>query len=263
LIIRLHIEVLRGNILTYNYQYPLAGWVYKTIASADRGFAEFLHQEGYALNGKKFRHFTFSPLDFGLGGRGHIPNSDRFYVNTTELQLDVRFFVPEAAEKFVSGLFREQAFGLGDKINQLGCRVRGVDLVRPPAFTTYMEFVTLSPILLSVPRHGSPARYLHPITDDEAYGQVFCDNLRQKWLSLSKPMPEGEVVFTLLPETEVKKQGITIKAHTEAQTQVIPYHYRFGLRAPGPLMQLGYYSGFGLEGSMGLGCCEVVFKIER
>ncbi|MGB0432288.1 MAG: hypothetical protein ACPGLV_17570, partial [Bacteroidia bacterium] len=116
MIIRLRIEVLKGNILTYNYQYPLSAFIYKTIAKADQDFASFLHDEGYQLKGKRFKHFTFSKLDFGRSGIKPIPKSDRFYVNTREINLELRFFMPKAAEAFIVGLFNQQEFGLGDKL---------------------------------------------------------------------------------------------------------------------------------------------------
>ncbi|MBI1183325.1 CRISPR-associated endoribonuclease Cas6 [bacterium] len=257
MIVRLYIEILKGNILGYNYQYPLSGFIYKTIAKADAQFATFLHNEGYRLNEKQFKHFTFSSLNFGKGGMKHIPKSDRFYINSRTMLLELRFFIPKAAETFIIGLFNQQEFGLGDKLNRIDCHVGRVETLAVPDFSKQEAlFKTNSPILLSEPQANGHAHYLNPEKDAQ-YAAKFLENLRNKWQSLSGNVPDGEMEFSLL-EGSVKRQGIKIKAFTKAETQIIPYHFKFKLCAPEAILRLGYLSGFGVEGSMGLGCCEVI-----
>ena len=46
----------KENLLPINYQYPLASWVYKTIATGDRSYAEWLHANGFADGSKRFNY---------------------------------------------------------------------------------------------------------------------------------------------------------------------------------------------------------------
>lgn len=51
-----------GAILPINYHYPVSAWIYSRICSADIAFAEWLHENGYSLDSKHFKLFTFSEL---------------------------------------------------------------------------------------------------------------------------------------------------------------------------------------------------------
>jgi CRISPR-associated endoribonuclease Cas6 len=44
------------------YNYLLASCIYRTLATSSGGYAEWLHQEGYPLQGKHYKPFTFSQL---------------------------------------------------------------------------------------------------------------------------------------------------------------------------------------------------------
>ena len=258
MVLKLGLEIIKGNILSYNYQYPLSSFIYKTIARADGLFADFLHDEGYRMEGRQFKLFTFSPLEFGKGGLKHIPKSDRFYINNRDVSLELRFFMPKAAEYFIVGLFKNQEFGLGDRLNKIDCRVKNVETLVCPDFNDEQSFKTWSPIMLSIPRENGHAKYLHPSLDKALFEQAFIENLRNKYVSLGNEPLNADIEFSLL-DGDVKRQGIKIKAFTDAETQIIPYHFKFKLSAPNELLQLGYLAGFGLENSMGLGCCRLMY----
>ncbi len=40
--------------LPFNYQYYISAWIYKVIGSADKDFADFLHNEGFRDGNKKY-----------------------------------------------------------------------------------------------------------------------------------------------------------------------------------------------------------------
>ncbi len=68
-------------MLPLNYQYPLSAWIYKVLARGDRGFAEFLHEQGYKMeNQKTFKLFTFSNLRFPANTYRIIRGTDRMEV---------------------------------------------------------------------------------------------------------------------------------------------------------------------------------------
>ncbi len=51
-----------GNILPINYQYELSAAIYRVLSNANEAYSSWLHENGFALNGKKFKLFTFSWL---------------------------------------------------------------------------------------------------------------------------------------------------------------------------------------------------------
>ena len=85
-----------------NYQYPLSAVIYRILSSADHSYATFLHDAGYQKKDslKSFKLFTFSDLrtPFQIDG-------DRFRLLTAQAELEVCFHLPQAAEKFIRGLF--------------------------------------------------------------------------------------------------------------------------------------------------------------
>ncbi|MDR0547602.1 MAG: hypothetical protein LBG77_08535 [Dysgonamonadaceae bacterium] len=51
-----------GNQLPLNYQYELNAFIYRAIAQADSEYAGWLHENGFRLNGRSFKLFTFSRI---------------------------------------------------------------------------------------------------------------------------------------------------------------------------------------------------------
>ncbi|MDR1861282.1 MAG: CRISPR-associated endoribonuclease Cas6, partial [Bacteroidales bacterium] len=52
-----------GEWLPLSYQYELSAFVYRAIARADSDYSAWLHENGFRLDGKPFKLFTFSHLD--------------------------------------------------------------------------------------------------------------------------------------------------------------------------------------------------------
>ena len=93
----------QSALLTFNYQYPLSAAIYKIIERADSAFACFLHNEGYATGNKHFKLFTFLDIQTPFDRRG-----DRMQLRGHHAQLVVCFYMPQAAENFIKGLFMHQ-----------------------------------------------------------------------------------------------------------------------------------------------------------
>lgn len=96
-------------LLPFNYQYPISSAIYKIIQSADAKYASFLHDIGYGEGNKNFKLFTFSDIKTPL-----VKNGDRMVLQTGQAELIVCFYVPEAAENFIKGLFLNQQLQIAD-----------------------------------------------------------------------------------------------------------------------------------------------------
>lgn len=248
---------VRGNTLPVNYQYAVSSWIYKVIGRADGEYSAFLHEKGFAFNGRKFKMFTFSQLDL----RPYKVAGNEFRLLGSEISLNVRFLVDSSMENFIRGLFMHQHCGLGNGYAQTDFQVIAVEAKQPPLLNTTMRYECLSPIVVSTLRDDRSVAYVSP--EDPAFSRVFHGNLVRKHSALALhaggPEPEpprGNFSFRLL--NEPRKKGTTIKEHTAEETKVIAYLFRFELTAPVELHEVGYYAGFGEKNAMGFGCVRVM-----
>jgi CRISPR-associated endoribonuclease Cas6 len=266
---------LQGDRLPLNYQYELSAWLYRVIQAASPEFSRFLHEQGYPLGNqetatKRFKLFTFSHL--------RIPafrverEKGRIWVQSSEVFLQVSFCLEEAAEHFITGLFMNQRFGLGDRQSQIDFTISAVAALPQPTFAEKMRFRTLSPLCVSVTeeRLGKQGvtrlmpQYRSP--EDPDFAACLFNNLINKYIALAQHQLAGVgmsaqeeeplLAFRLLSPPKEKK--ILIKANTSEETKIRAYLFDFELQAPIPLLEFGYAVGFGEKNSTGFGCVEVL-----
>jgi CRISPR-associated endoribonuclease Cas6 len=245
------------NLLPLNYQYELSSWIYKVLHNGNPEFADWLHTRGFMNDKKQFRLFTFSHL---LIPERKI-DGDRLHILSSQIRLIVSMVPDEMVRHFITGLFQDQVFILGDRISQVSMRVTQVEALPVPDFSGQMRFSALSPIVISWKSQGDPyAKYLSP--SDPSYSMLFFRNLYQKRSAFPETGSQ-ESVFTdcsIKVITEPRKKGIMIKTGTPMQSKVIGYAFDFNICAPEEIIRFGYYTGFGEKNSMGFGCVELKTK---
>ena len=259
-------RISKRSFLPFNYQYFISSWIYKRIGEANANFADFLHQQGYGEGNRKFKLFCFGPLDI----KPYKVHKERGVLELfgQEVNLEVSFFLPQAAESFIKGLFMHQQLGLGDKINQVDFEVSRIESVGATLFTDSMRYRALAPICISRPpgKAEQHAQYLHPY--DKEYSHYLINNTIQKWIATCgavarngpvNELQESEIHFKCLTK-EPKSQMITIKPFTPEQTKVRGYLYDFELTAPQEVHELIYAAGLGEKCSMGFGWVEIARK---
>lgn len=253
------------NLIPINYQYPISSWIYKTIHASDSSFSSWLHDHGYSLGNRRFKLFTFSNIYF-------VPywkrQGDRIKIFSGKADLRLSFYVEQAVENFIIGLFQKQAFLVGDCHSQGRFEVKAVEGLPQPVFRNKMRFRGVQPICIS---HGSRRRnyaeYLIP--GQELYQQLFLDNLIYKYLIALRPNERFEDVKQELVEkcpielkilNQPRSKLITIKAGTKQESKVRGYMYDFELTAPIELIEFGYVAGFGEKNALGFGFVDVLQK---
>ncbi|MCK4661776.1 MAG: CRISPR-associated endoribonuclease Cas6 [Bacteroidales bacterium] len=254
---RLTLTINKGsrnsNLLPLNYQYEFSSWIYHTIHYGNKEFADWLHEQGYTKNGKKFKLFTFSNVD--------VPEykivGDRLNILCNEVCLYVSFYPIEALEHFISGLFRNQEFTIGDKKSRVAFYVKTVEKIVEPEFYDEMTFKSLSPILVSYKKNSEKkyAEYLLP--EGEKYKELFLNNLLVKYNSYNTDLDMINMIYNMDILSKPKSRLITIKANTPHESKLRGYLFDFKINAPAEIVKLGYYAGFGEKNSLGFGCCEV------
>lgn len=260
---KIHLGVARGSVLPINYQYPISSWIYKSINRADSEFAKFLHEKGYTgpKEGKPFKFFTFSKLV--------IPKreifEDRLIIKCPVIYFEVSFLIEEAVEKFITGIFQNQYFGIGDKKSNVDFEVMGIE-ARPISIESdEVKVTTHSPIVVCQPEHLNGklrAKYLSPL--DSNYKKYFLRNLIRKtenycaFTGNSIDPKWSNVLDWELLNSKVKSRMETIKADTPQQTKVRGYEYNFKIKAPKSIIEIGLASGFGEKNSLGFGCADII-----
>ena len=254
--------------LPLNYQYPLSAWIYKVLAKADVEFTNMLHNEGYQLsNGKTFKLFTFSKLNFAKHTWKIIPKTDRMDVWAKNAWLTVSFQLPEQSERFIMGLFKEQKAIIGDKHSRVEMEVASIEALKDVEIggcedvkigkCVGVKMIAKTAIVLGINVKGEENKqYVLPIHAD--YSKVFLQNLTDKYIAAGKtPIVVSDMEFKIIklyPKTSMQ----TIKAYTPAQTKVKGYYYEFELTAPKDVIEVGLNAGFGSMNALGFGFCEVV-----
>ena len=263
---RLVLQVIGTHrVLPINYQYPLHSWIYRTLQRADADFSQFLHDQGYGTGHRTFKLFTFSSL---TGTPYRIFRKEQrigFYGD--ELYLGVSFWLPEAAEHFVRGLFAGQQFRLGDAVSQVALEVVRIEAMPRPTFAPVMHYQATTPVVVSThePGHKHP-QYQAP--DAPSYAERLLMNLRRKAevaFTEATPTPNNEWAGTwnFAYLGKFRKKGVTVKQHTPQENKIIGYTYDFTLTAPLMVQQLAYYAGVGEDNSMGFGYIDVLGSTEE
>ncbi len=243
----------RGSVLPMNYQYELSSWIYKVLNEGDLLFASWLHDHGYKALNKPFKLFTFSNFfipDYRITG-------DRLEIKSDNINLILSFLPDEAITHFITGLFRERHFMIGDKKSQVAFEITQVSALKNPEFDEKMVFRTISPIFVSVLDLIKGGQiYISPESDK--YSEQIHQNLQDKYEAFNNRKPDPE-----WPKTQIrllskpKSKLIVIKAGTPEMSRLKAYNFTFEISGSRELIGTGYWGGFGKLGSQGFGCVEM------
>ena len=256
--------------LLFNYQYPLQAWIYKLLHQADAQYADFLHEKGYAVpdSNKSFKHFTFSSLVIPKMDRPK-PGDAYMNIRSEEISLIVSFYIDQAAESFIIGLFQNQKISLYNRDYQADFIVERVETIPvniPEGAMLTVKLQTLSPMVISE-KVEDMDQYLPP--DHEKFTQFLVQNVIDKYLSvqdgpgliMDATAAQQLVKFKLLPDQKIKQRKMLVKEGKKgSQTKVVGYYnFTFTLTAPRQMLEVAVASGIGKYSStLGCGCCEIL-----
>lgn len=243
------------KVFPINYQYELSSWIYHVLYQGDKEFATWLHDQGYQFEGKRFRLFGFSKLDFRPFGF----REDRIIMHGEFATFELGFALPASAHHFLKGLFAQQEFSLGDRVSQVRLRVFSVEMVPTPSFIAYgTRFRAFSPVCVSRPQANGGAKYLAP--EDPEYVARLCNNLLRRMKSYHQalgdfwtPPDYDPDLFQFELLTEPRQKLITIAAHTPQESKIKGYTYDFKLACDPSWMDFMWKSGLGEKNAQGFG----------
>ena len=141
--IKITCDIGEGIHLPINYNYFLASAIYGFLRESDPEYADFLHQDGYELENRHFKLFTFSQL---MAKRREI-RGDQIHFRSP-----LTWYVSSSQEPFLEN-FAAALMGAGIlQIERHKLRVQDVEVLRQPRFGPQMTFRCLSPITMSTKR---------------------------------------------------------------------------------------------------------------
>lgn len=245
-----------GNILPLNYQYEQSAVIYRILSYAGGEFSTWLHNNGFTLGNKKFKLFTFSRLivpQYKIDTKRQV-----MLIHSKTVEWMISFLPERATETFITGVFRNQTFQLGNKDHVVQFRIKEIQILPEPAFREDgMDFQTLSPICISQRTPDLKTKYLSP--DDPIAKTAFLQSLLNRYEAFygnPYPLSPDTINYDLKILTPPKPVLITIKAGLPEETKIKGYLCRFHITAPAPLLRVMYDSGAGEKGSLGFGCVE-------
>ena len=246
--------------LPVNVNHLISSLIYQIVSNSSSEFAKKLHEQGYRLDKRTFKLFTFSPL-IPVGHRRWRMNGDgTMTTDAGNVSLLISSGKAEFVEHLVIGLLHQPFVQVGRQ----RFRVETVKKLDPPEIGDDMQFIMLSPLVCSAKREGEKyPQYLMP--GDEEFERVLLENLLGKYAALhGKPFEDDntELQFEVPEEYLDRKQGkisklITLKEGSPDETKVRGTFAPFRLRVPQPLMEVGYYCGFGGLNAQGFGMVKV------
>lgn len=253
--------VHKPALLPFNYQYPLSSAIYKIIQLADSGFAAFLHNSGYRNSGKSFKLFTFSDIRTPF-----VKSGDRMQLQTGEAELIVCFYMPQAAENFIKGLFINQQLQIADSKTKTTFEVIQVESLPQTIAADAATYILqpLSPLVVGKKNSSGHYDYRSPQDND------FIEWLLQNWLEKYRVVYDAD-------ENEIQKvkqkiriavrsfrhspqqRLIAIKGGTDAETKIRGYmKFQLEVTAPEEMMALALGAGLGLYNAQGMGCVKII-----
>ena len=141
--IKITCDIGEGIRLPINYNYFLASAIYGFLRESDPEYANFLHQDGYELENRRFKLFTFSQL---MAKRREI-RGDQIHFRSP-----LTWYVSSSQEPFLEN-FAAALIGVGIlQIEGHRLQVQDVEVLRQPRFGPQMTFRCLSPITMSTVR---------------------------------------------------------------------------------------------------------------
>ena len=246
--------------LPFNYQYPLSAAIYKIIQSADHEFAAFLHDKGYGKEGKSFKLFTFSDIKTPF-----LKSGDRMLLRSGDAEVIICFYVPQAAENFLKGLFLNQHIQIADAKSKTTFLV--VQVERLPEGALNGHAIVLQPLSpLVVGKKNSRGHYDYRSPEDADFTDCLLHNWLEKYktiynadeLELEALKQNVHIAVRMFPHPP-QQRLITIKGGAEAETKIRGYtKFRLEMTAPKEMMELALGAGLGLYNAQGMGCVGVV-----
>lgn len=236
------------------YNYALQGFIYRHLSSE---LATFLHNEGYPLEKRKFKFFTFSRL---LG---------KFRINSKEEKISfigpVSFYLSSPKDQIIQQFadtllrFPEVTFSRNQLI------ISNIEAFPKPSLQDDVTIRMLSPLTVYstlFSANGKKKTYYYSPFEEE-FSQLLRANILKKYQALQgKPYPEksNPSYFEISPQKIGRNSEKIIKYTPSAgpYTLIKAWLGRYRIQGNSELISLAYDTGLGSKNSQGFGMFAIL-----
>jgi len=260
--VKLVLSAVEGREIPLNYYYYLSSAIYKILEESSPQFSDFLHNQGYKLEGKKYKLFTFSLIFNRMKIAGNS-----FFLLDRHVTLYISFpDFNKFLENLVTGAVKISSIYI-DKTHFL---IEEFAVHPQPEFTDNMKFTLLSPMVIStkIDKNGrTQQHYFRYYEDLDEQNRILTQNLSNKYALTCNRQPQGDVKIKWDEEyiARLNAQGkrATAKATIPkdgVNIEIIGNKLPFTISGNPELIKTGYECGFGEKNSMGFGMAEEVVR---
>lgn len=230
--------------LPVQYGHLLQGLIYRQMENPV--LRNYLHDQGFALEKRRFKLFTFSRL---MGRAARYNQAAGRLVLTPPLRLVVCSPIPFILQELGTGFLRQGQVWLGD----VSLTVKEMATAAPRVRQNTLRVRMLSPLVTySTLDNADGRRYTYYYSPFEPrFGELIGANLAKKHLLIhGHPAPTDD--FAIRP---VRVEDRDLKVTYYKKTVVKGWMGEYELRGSPDLLQVALDAGLGAKNSQGYGCC--------
>lgn len=248
--IKILADVGDGLTIPINYNHWLSATIYHYLARSNGEYADFLHNDGYIVEKKHFKLFTFSQL---------MARQRRVQSQTIHFGSPLVWYVSSPIERFLTHfadtLLTEGRLSAGPH----RLHIREVTVPRVPIFTSEMHFRCLSPIVMSTSREQNGKLRCHYCTPNDAeLSELIRKNLLRKHEAIYGNQPHDDRFSCHFDADYLhRKQGRVTRLVDYKGIKIRGTLCPLSVAGSPALIRVGYECGFGDKNSAGFGMVEV------
>lgn len=229
------------------YGHLLQGLIYRQMDNP--ALRNFLHEQGFALEKRRFKLFTFSRL---MAEEVAYDREAGRLVLTPPIKLMICSPIPFILQELGTGFLRQGLVRLG----AARLEVKEMATAAPKVMQGVVRLQMLSPVVVySTLSSGDGRNYTYYYSPFEPrFIELVASNLARKFfLVYGRPAPlEG---FDIRP-ARVNDQDLKVTYYKE--TVIKGWMGQYELRGDPDLLQVALDAGLGVKNSQGYGCCDLV-----
>lgn len=232
-------------VVPQHYNHTIQGFIYNSI---DKDLARFLHDEGYRVDSRVFKLFTFSNLygKFKVDRQRATLSFDGGVKLT--ISSSIGFFIKSIANHMI---LRDDLYISGQDVEVASVEFMDFDDIGDTEVLAFISPVVAYSTMLKA--DGRKYTCFHSPGDPD-YDKIISENLRKKYRAIyDEEPPEGDVnIIAISPMKQrmTKYKNFIIKGCTGVVK----------MTGPKELISVGLDCGFGSKSSQGFGCAKKVDK---
>lgn len=229
-------------ILPVQYNHIVQGFIYSNLS--DKQFREFIHSQGYRIDNKIFKLFTYSRL---LG-------NFKIYSDSKQIGFmpPVKLVISSAVQQFITDLAETSIKADSLDLGRNKVSISSISVEKQIDFTGNVQIKMLSP-LVAYTSENKFTRYYSPW--NERCNEIITKNLVDKYQTIFGYEPSDQI-FKITPNGMQEKKFKIVANYKN--TIIEGYNGIYYLTGNPELINIAYYAGLGSKNSQGFGCWEVV-----